>query len=265
MIEVERQGAIAFVWLARPAVHNAFNASLIAELTNAFQTLGTEPEIRAIVLGGRGKSFSAGADAEWMRQQGAASLEENRADAARLAKLFQTIAECPKPTVARVHGAAIGGGVGLVAACDIALGAHTAVFATSEVRLGLIPATIAPYVLRAIGERQARRLFQTGERISAAAAERIGLLHEVVPMEQMDERLRTLLEDLLRGAPLAQREAKELIAMAAQQPITAELIADTAERIASRRAHVEAAEGLNAFLEKRPAAWVARIGGSDVS
>ncbi len=255
-VQIEQIGKVAWVWLSRPAVHNAFDAALIRELTRVFAELGVDTSVRVIVLAARGRSFSAGADVEWMKLQGAATVEENLADAQQLAKLFQTIAETPKPTLARVQGAAIGGGVGLVSACDIAVGASTAVFATSEVRLGLIPATIAPYVIRAMGERHARRLFLTGERIDARAAERIGLLHEVVPPEHLDDRIRLTIEAILAGAPLAQQSAKALISAVANQPITAALIADTAERIAHRRADPEAAEGLSAFLEKRPAAWV---------
>lgn len=255
-IEVERQGPAAWIWLSRPEVHNAFDAALIEELTAAYIDLGRDAEVRVIVLAARGKSFSAGAQVQWMKEQGAASNEENAADARRLAKLFQTITESPRPTLARVQGAALGGGVGLVTTCDIAIGATNAVFATSEVRLGLIPATIGPYVIRAIGERQARRLFQTGERIDAAAAERMGLLHEAVPPERLDERVREVIDALLAGAPRAQREAKQLIEAIVNRPITPELIEDTAQRIAARRAHPEAAEGLTAFLEKRPARWV---------
>ncbi len=258
-IEVERAGGVAWLWMNRPDRHNAFDAALIAELTEAFTTLGSDAEVRVIVLAARGKNFSAGADVHWMKQQGAASMEENTTDARRLAKLFETIAACPKPTIARVQGAALGGGVGLVSACDIALGTSTAVFATTEVRLGLIPATIGPYVMRAIGERQARRWFQTGERLDAARAERIGLLHEVVSPETMDARLQEVIEALLAGAPRAQAAAKELIAAVAQRAITEELLEDTAQRIAVRRADAEAAEGLRAFLEKRPAAWVPRL------
>ena len=255
-IEIERQGPVAWIWLSRPEVHNAFDAALIEELTEAFVSLGGDPEVRAIVLAGRGKSFSAGAQVQWMRAQGAASREQNAADARRLANLFQTISTSPKPTLARVHGAALGGGVGLVAACDIAIGAITAVFATTEVRLGVIPATIGPYVIRAIGERQARRFFQTGERMVAATAERIGLLHEAVAPESLDERVSAVLEAILAGAPKAQQEAKYLIEAIANRPITAALIEDTAQRITARRADAEAAEGLSAFLEKRPAVWV---------
>lgn len=255
-IQIEMQDAVAWVWLNRPEVHNAFDALLIEELTKAFAAFGEDASVRAIVLAGRGRSFSAGADVEWMKQQGAASLEDNTADARQLAVLFQTIAVCPKPTIARVHGAALGGGVGLVAACDIAIGSVSAMFATSEVRLGLIPATIAPYVVRAIGERQARRLFQTGERIDASTAARIGLLHEAVAADELDARMQAVSEAILAGAPHAQKAAKELIEAVAQKPITAELIEDTAQRIAHQRAEPEAREGLRAFLEKRPAAWM---------
>ncbi len=255
-LQVEQTGSVATVWLNRSAFHNAFNATLIAELTSVFLELGADPAVRVIVLASRGRSFSAGADMAWMKEQGAASLQENKADAERLAEMFRVIAECSKPTVARVQGAAIGGGVGLVAACDIAIGVRNSVFAMSEVRLGLIPATIAPYVVRAIGARHARRLFQTGERIDAVAAERIGLLHEVVDPEAIDERLQEVIQALLAGAPGAQQEAKQLVKLVDAQVIDDALIAETAKGIAVRRATAEAGEGLSAFLEKRPASWV---------
>lgn len=255
-IDIERQGPVAWIWLSRPEVHNAFDATLIERLTAAFVDLGRDADVRVLVLAARGESFSAGAQVQWMKEQGVASKQQNAADARKLARLFESIAASPRPTIARVHGAAFGGGVGLVAACDIAIGSSNAVFATTEVRLGLIPATIGPYVVRAIGERQARRLFQTGERIDAATAQRIGLLHEAVAPEQLDERIGMLIDSLLAGAPLAQREAKELIDAIANRPVTAELMDDAAQRIAERRAQPEAAEGLSAFLEKRPAAWV---------
>jgi methylglutaconyl-CoA hydratase len=254
-VEIEYSGAVASIWMNRPEVHNAFGEGLIEALGNAFVDLGANEAVRVIVLSGRGKSFSAGADVDWMKRQGNASIEDNIADARRLASLFQTIAESPKPTVARVQGAAIGGGFGLVAACDIAIASSAAWFATSEVRLGLIPATIAPYVIRAIGERQARWLFQTGERIDAATALRIGLLHATSDAAGLDERVRATIDGLLLGAPQAQRSAKELIRAVANRPITAELIEDTAMRIAVCRSQSEAAEGLSAFLVKRPPSW----------
>lgn len=256
--ECERHGAAAWIWLNRPDVHNAFDGALVDELTSAFLELGCDKDIRAIVLAARGKSFCAGAQAQWMRQQGAATAEENATGARRLATLFDTIANSPKPTIARVQGAAIGGGLGLIAACDIAIASSGALFAASEVRLGLIPATIAPYVIRAIGERHARRLFLTGERIDAIAAQAMGLVHEAIPPEHLDGRLQTVLADLLSGAPGAQREAKQLIEAVANRPLTRELLEDTARRIASRRADTEASEGLAAFLEKRRAAWVVK-------
>ena len=175
-LEIEHRGAadaaVAWVWMNRPEVHNAFDETLIAELTAALAALGADAGVRAIVLAGRGKSFSAGADLNWMKRQGSASMEENLADARRLAKLFRTLAECAKPTIARVHGAAMGGGMGLAAACDICIASTAASFATSEVRLGIIPAVISPYVIRAIGERQSYRYFQTAERIRGSARRR---------------------------------------------------------------------------------------------
>jgi methylglutaconyl-CoA hydratase len=257
-VEIEYSGAVAWIWMNRPEVHNAFDENLIESLGNAFVDLDAKDAVRVLVLSGRGRSFSAGADAEWMKRQANAPIEENTADARKLANLFRTIAESPKPTVARVHGAAIGGGLGLVAACDIAIASSAARFATSEVRLGLIPATIAPYVVRAVGERQARALFQTGERIDATTALRIGLVHAVSEHEVLEDRVQATIDDLLLGAPQAQRSAKGLISAVANQPITAELIEDTAMRIAVCRSQPEAAEGLRAFLAKRPASWVTK-------
>lgn len=255
-IEMERQGPVAWVWMNRPAVHNALRESFIEELTNNFRSLGEDPSIRAIVLAGRGKSFSAGADLESMRRQGEANSEENLAQARQLSALFHAIATCPKPTIARVHGAAIAGGMGLVAACDIAVASDSAVFATSEVRLGLIPATISPYVVQAIGSRWARRLFLTGERITAAQAEKIGLVHQSVDAQELDAALAGVVHQLLAGGPGAQKAAKELIDAVTDAPITPALMEDTATRIATTRATDEAREGLSAYLEKRPAAWV---------
>ncbi|MFZ0392343.1 MAG: enoyl-CoA hydratase/isomerase family protein [Terracidiphilus sp.] len=254
-VEMERRGAAAWVWMSRPELHNALNEDLIAELTQAFRALEQDAGVRAIVLTGRGKSFCAGADIESMKRQGAAAFEENLASARELAAMFHAIAESRKPTIARVNGAAIGGGLGLVSACDIAVASREAKFAASEVRLGLIPATIGPYVVRAIGERWARRLFQTAERITAAQAERIGLVHEAVEPEALDARIEAIVSDLEAGAPDAQSAAKDLIDAVAGQPVTTELIDDTAVRIAKIRAGEEAREGLSAFLEKRPAAW----------
>ena len=242
----------------RPEIHNAFDEKLIEDLTRTLVILKDNVAIRVIVLSGRGRSFSSGADVDWMRRQGSASIEKNISDARKLATLLQTISEYPKPTIARVHGAAIGGGLGLVAACDIAIGASTASFATSEVRLGLIPATIAPYVIRAIGERQARCLFQTGERIDAATALRVGLLHAISSPEELDERVLATANDVLLGAPQAQESAKDLIRAVGNKPIDPGLIEETVQRIALCRASVEAIEGVSSFIEKRTPSWVSR-------
>ncbi|UWZ84912.1 enoyl-CoA hydratase/isomerase family protein [Occallatibacter riparius] len=254
-IEVENRGAVAWLWLNRPALHNALNEELIRELTLVMRGLRDDPAVRVIVLSGRGRSFCAGADIESMKRLGAASRAENRDNARELADLFHAIASSPKPTIARVNGAAIGGGLGLVSACDIVIASSDAKFAASEVRLGLIPATIGPYVVRAIGPRWARRLFQTAERITAAQAERIGLVHETVEAEALDARVESIVNDLLAGAPGAQHAAKDLIDAVANRPITAELIEYTAERIAVIRAQDEAKEGLSAYLEKRKPGW----------
>jgi methylglutaconyl-CoA hydratase len=258
MVEVERKGAAAWVWLNRPELHNALNEELVRELAEVFRALERDAETRVIVLSGRGKSFCAGGDIESMRRQGAGSATQNRDTARELADLFHVIASSPKPTIARVNGAAIGGGLGLASACDIAIASSEAKFAVSEVRLGLIPATIGPYVVRAIGARWARRLFQTAERITAEQAEKIGLVHEAVEPDALDARVDAVVGDLLEGGPLAQKAAKELIDAVADRPITAELIEYTAERIAVIRAQDEAREGLSAFLEKRKPGWAPR-------
>ena len=257
-LEIDRKAQTAWVWMNRPEVHNAFDAKLVNDLTEAFLSLGSDSHVRAIVLCGRGKSFSAGAQAEWMRQQGSASFAENLEDARQLGRLFHTIATTPVPTIARVQGAAIGGGIGLVCACDIAIASHTAIFATSEVRLGLIPSVIAPYVIRALGERQAHRYFLTAERIDVARAHQLGLVHDVASAEELDACVGQCLAMLLAGAPGAQREAKLLLEGVAKQTLSEIVIEDTAQRIARRRSHSEATEGLNAFLSKRPASWVAQ-------
>jgi methylglutaconyl-CoA hydratase len=255
-IEIEKTGAVSWVWMNRPSVHNALNEAMIDELAETFLDLGEDPAVRVIVLSGRGKSFSAGGDIDYMKRQGAAPRETNLATARGLAEMFRIIAVCPRPTIARVNGAAMGGGLGLIAACDIAVASSAAVFAASEVRLGLIPSTIAPYVLRCIGPRQARRLFQTGERIDAAHAQRIGLVHETAQPEQLDAKVQSIIDDLLAGGPSAQNAAKSLIEALTNRPVTRELIEETAVRIADIRSDPEAVEGLSAFLEKRPPDWV---------
>lgn len=254
-LRIEHRGAAAWVWMNRPELHNVFDEILIAELTGAFTELGSDPALRAIVLAGAGKSFSAGADLNWMKRQSVASQQENLADARKLAAMFQVISMCAKPTLARVHGAAIGGGMGLVSACDICVASTNAQFATSEVRLGLIPAAIGPYVVRAIGERQAYRYFQTAERINAERAREIGLAHEVVEPAALDAKVQELVDAILAGGPLAQAAATDLIRAVTHRRVDDAVVEDTAIRIATLRAGPEAREGLSAFLEKRPAAW----------
>ena len=256
-VAIERQGAVGLITLNRPERHNAFDDALIAELTEAFRSMEGEDGIRLVVLSGAGRSFSAGADLNWMKRMAGFSIDENRRDAMGLAALMRTIAHFRKPTLARVQGPAYGGGVGLVACCDIAVGLHTATFALSEAKLGLIPAVISPYVIAAIGERAARRYFLTAERFDAAEAWRLGLLHEIAPTEaDLDEKIGELVDALLVAGPVAQTEAKALIRAVSGRPVTSELLQDTAERIAKVRASPEGREGVSAFLEKRRAAWI---------
>lgn len=255
-LEIERDDGVATVWMNRPAVHNAFNAQLIADLTAACEALDADDAVRVVVLAGRGKSFSAGADLNWMKAAGAASEEENYADAMRLAGMLRSLAEMDKPTIARVHGAALGGGMGLASACDICVAGERAVFATSEVKFGIIPAAISPYVMRAIGERQAYRYFQTAERIDVVRAQALGLVHEVARDDELDARVKNIAEALLQGGPQSQAAAKALIRAVANRPVDDAVVADTARRIASLRVTAEAKEGLAAFLDKRPAAWI---------
>ena len=255
-IEIERAGTVATLWMNRPEVHNAFNAQVIDELSAACRELDADPTIRVVVLAGRGKSFSAGADLNWMKAAGEASEEANFADAMQLATMLRTLAEMEKPTIARVHGAALGGGMGLAAACDICIASERAVFATSEVKFGIIPSAISPYVIRAIGERQAYRYFQSAERIDSKRAAEIGLAHEAVTGEALDAKVQEIVAALLQGGPKSQAAAKELIRAVAHRPVDDAVVADTARRIASLRATPEAKEGLAAFLDKRPAAWI---------
>ncbi|WP_374246054.1 enoyl-CoA hydratase/isomerase family protein [Zoogloea sp.] len=254
-LEIARDGGIATIWMNRPDVHNAFNEALIAELTDACRQLDADDTVRAVVLAGRGKSFSAGADLNWMRRAADASVDENLADARKLAGMLRALAELTKPTIARVQGAALGGGMGLASACDICVASTAASFATSEVRFGIIPSAISPYVLRAIGARQAGRYFQTAERISAAEAKALGLAHEVVAPEELDAKVAGIVAALLVGGPKSQAAAKDLIRAVADRPVSDAVVEDTARRIAELRATPEAKEGLAAFLDKRPAAW----------
>ena len=251
-----RANGVVWLTLDRPEIHNAFDDRLIAELTRELRVLGADDGVRVLVLTGAGRSFSAGADLNWMRRTASYGEAENLADARALARLMQTLNELPKPTVARVNGAALGGGTGLVACCDIVVASARATFGTTEVRLGLIPAVIGPYVLAAIGQRQARRLMLTGERISAAEAARLGLVHEVVPAEQLDGAVERIVGELLQNGPAALAAAKRLVHDLYGRSIDPALIDDTATRIASLRATGEAREGVGAFLEKRPPAWL---------
>ena len=256
-LAIERQGPIGLVTMNRPEHHNAFDDVLIAELTEALRSMEAEEGVRVVVLSGAGKSFSAGADLHWMRRMAGYSMDENRRDSMGLATLMRTLAHLRKPTVARVHGPAYGGGVGLVACCDVAIATHAATFALTEAKLGLIPAVISPYVVAAIGSRAARRYFLSAERMDAGEAYRLGLVHGVAASEgDLDEKVGIVVDSMLACGPVAQREAKELIRAVAGRPVTSELIQDTAERIARLRASPEGREGVCAFLEKRRASWV---------
>jgi len=250
-LQVEISDGVATVWLNRPEVHNAFDDRLVERMTEALRELGLDDNVTAIVLRGRGKSFSAGGDLGWMRRMADFSFEENFEDALGLAGLMGTLANVPQPTIAVVHGAAIGGGLGLIAACDIAVASAEASFRFSEVRLGLIPATISPYVIKAMGERTCRRYFLTAESFPASVAQELGLVHEVVPADRLDQAVEDVVRRLRKGAPEAQRAAKELIATVAGRPIDDAVIRTTAERIARQRATSEARALIAAFLAKQ--------------
>ena len=254
-LRVDLDGDVARLRLDRPDLHNAFDAVLIAGLTAALEGAATEPKVRAVVIEGEGASFSAGADLHWMRGMAAASEAENRDDALALARLMRTLDELPKPTIARVHGAAFGGGVGLVACCDIAIGATGAKFGLTESKLGLLPAVISPYVIAAIGARQARRWFATAEIFDAHEARRIGLLHEVVEADALDAAVQRQLDFLRKAGPNAAAGAKALVRRVAAGGDGATLDAANANLIAALRVSPEGQEGLSAFLDKRKPAW----------
>ena len=238
-LDIERQGAVATVWMNRPEVFNAFNEQLIDDLAAACGALEDDAGVRVVVLAGRGRHFSAGADLNWMQRASACTEAENLADARKFADMLQALSGLSKPTIARVQGAALGGGTGLAAACDMVVAADNAQFSTSEVKFGIIPAVISPYVLRAIGPRHALRYFQTAEKFSAAEAKAIGLVSELVTLDELDAGVAKLVQALLTGGPLAQQAAKDLIAAISGRQI----------------AGAEAREGITAFLHKRPAAW----------
>ena len=256
-VRIDLQGQVATVVLSRPEVRNAFNDEVIAELTQAFARLGDEPAVRAVVLMAEGPAFCAGADLNWMRRMADYTREENLRDAAQLAFMLRTIYECPKPTIARVQGDVYAGGMGLVAACDMAVSVDTAHYCLSEVKLGLIPATISPYVIRAMGARAAHRYFLTAERFGAAEALRIGFVHEVVSVEALDAKVGELVSALTSASPNAVRECKKLVQDVAERDITRLLIERTVEGIADIRASDEGKEGVQSFLQKRKPAWLA--------
>ena len=252
---IEKDGGVATLWLNRPDLHNAFDDGLIAEVTQAIDSLANETSARVVIVAGKGKSFSAGADLGWMKRMAGYSLDQNEADANRLAEMLHRLNALPKPTIAAVQGAAMGGGVGLCAACDIGIAASDAVFALSEAKLGLIPAVISPYVIEAIGARAARRYMLTAERFDAATAERLGLVSAVVAPDQLMTEARHIADILLQNGPQAVREAKLLVAHVGARPNDAALRAETAKRIARLRATEEGREGVAAFLEKRKPSW----------
>jgi len=256
-ITISTAGHCATITLNRPEVRNAFNDEVIAELTAAFTRLGKEPEVRAIVLGAVGPAFCAGADLNWMRRMADYSHAENKLDAAQLAEMLRVIYTCPKPTVARIQGDVYAGGMGLVAACDMAVSVDSANYCLSEVKLGLYPATISPYVIRAMGARAAHRYFLTAERFDAAEALRIGFVHAVVAADQLDAKVGEITGALVNASPNAVRECKTLLHDVVGKDIDAALIARTVQGIASIRASTEGKEGVQSFLHKRKPNWLA--------
>ena len=255
-LEVIRDGALATVWLNRPDVRNAFNETTIAEITAVFRALDGDAEVRAVVLAARGPAFCAGADLNWMKKMAGYSRDENLADAGGLAAMLRAIHDCAKPVVARVQGDCYAGGMGLAAASDIVVAAEGTHFCLSEVKLGLIPATISPYVIRAMGAQAARRYFLTAERFSAAEAKRLGFVHEAVAADALDATVQALVSALLAASPNAVAEAKRLVHDMTDQPLTDALVEDTVARIADIRASEQGREGVKSFLEKRKPSWL---------
>ena len=249
-------GPVARIWLDQPDTRNAFDDIVIAELTQAFVEAGAAPQVKAVVLGANGPAFCAGANLNWMRRMADYTRDENLADAGKLADMLRTIAECPKPTIARVQGDVYAGGMGLVAACDMAVSVDTAWYCLSEVKIGLIPATISPYVIRAMGARASQRYFLTAERFTAAEAHRIGLVHEVVTTDVIDAKVDELLKALTGASPAAVRACKTLLADVTGKEMDDALIAKTVEGIADIRASDDGREGVQAFLQKRKPSWL---------
>jgi methylglutaconyl-CoA hydratase len=254
-LDIRIEGPVARVYLNRPEVRNAFNDGVIAELAQAFTTLGADPALRVLVLGGHGRAFCAGADLNWMRTMAGYSWDQNHADAEALAAMLWAGHRCPLPVVGRIHGDCYAGGVGLAAICDVLVAAEGVQFCLSEARLGLLPATIGPYVVRAMGVQAARRYFVTAERFDAARAQAIGFVHEVAPPDALDATVDAIVATLVANGPAAVKACKRLVQDLAGREITAELRADTARRIADIRASDEGREGVQAFLGKREASW----------
>jgi methylglutaconyl-CoA hydratase len=256
VLRIERTGPVGRVWLDRPDVRNALNGVLIRDLAAAFAAFAADAGVRAIVLGGSGKAFCAGADLAFMREVGGYTWEQNRADAETLAEMLWTLYTCPVPVVARIHGDCYAGGLGIASVCDIRVVAEGVNFSLSEARLGLLPATISPYVVRAMGEQAARRYFVTAERFGAAEAKAMGFAHEVTAADALDAKVEELVAALVANGPMATRACKKLVQDVAGREITPELRAETARRIADIRASAEGKEGVSSFLEKRKPNWL---------
>jgi methylglutaconyl-CoA hydratase len=256
-LQITQQGSVLTLTLSRPEVRNAFNDEVILELTQAFRDAAARADVRAVLLTAVGPAFCAGADLNWMRRMADYTRAENLADAAALAEMLRVMYACPKPTVARVQGDVFAGGIGLVAACDMAVSVDTATYCLSEVKLGLIPATISPYVIRAMGARAAHRYFLTGERFNAAEAHRIGFVHEVVSADQLDAKVDELVQALISAGPNAVHTCKALVQDVAGRDIDASLLAQTVEGIADIRTSAEGREGVQSFLQKRKPNWLA--------
>jgi methylglutaconyl-CoA hydratase len=255
-LTITNQGAIRTITLSRPDLRNSFNDEVIAELKTAFIEAGQAADVRCVVLAAEGPAFCAGADLNWMRRMADYTRDENLADAGQLAAMLRAIYECPKPTIARVQGDVFAGGVGLVAACDMAVSVDTATYCLSEVKLGLIPATISPYVIRAMGVRASHRYFLTAERFSAAEAHRIGLVHELVAADALDTKVAELTSALVSASPNAVRACKRLVQDVAEREIDGDLVAQTVAGIADIRSSAEGKEGVQSFLQKRKPSWL---------
>lgn len=256
-LRIDTTGFVARITLTRPEVRNAFNDEVIQQLKAAFEAVGQRTDVRAVVLAAEGPAFCAGADLNWMRRMADYTRDENLADAGQLAAMLQAIYECPKPTIAAVQGDVYAGGMGLVAACDIAVSVRSAAYCLSEVKLGLIPATISPYVIRAMGTRAAHRYFLTAERFSAEEAHRIGFVHDLVDTEALEAKVNELAQALSNASPAAVKACKQLVQDVAGREIDAALVAATVEGIAEIRASDEGREGVASFLQKRKPAWLA--------